>query len=62
MSGFKVLGIVVFLYTAYAAFIGEVFIKDKASSRTVIRTEEKGYFWAVICCYFGLSLALYFIF
>lgn len=62
MGGFKVLGVVVFLYTLYSSYIGEVYIKDKTSGRTVFRAEEKGYFWAVIVCYFGLSLALFFIF
>ena len=62
MSGFKILGIVVFLYTLYSSFVGEVYAKDKISGRTINRSEEKTYFWAVIACYFGLSLALYFIF
>ena len=62
MSGFKVLGIVVFLYTLYSSFIGEVYAKDKTSGRAIHRSEEKAYFWAVIACYFGLSLALYFVF
>lgn len=62
MSGFKLLGVLVFIYTAYSAYIGEVYAKDKTSGRTIVRSEETGYFWAVISCYFALSLALIFIF
>lgn len=62
MGGFEVLGIVIFLYTLYSSVIGEVYAKDKISGRTILRLEEKVYFWAVISCYFLLSLALIFIF
>jgi hypothetical protein len=62
MSGYKALGVMAFIYAAYSAYIEEVYAKDKTSGRTIIRSEEKGYFWAVISCYFALSLALFFIF
>ncbi len=62
MTGFKTLGVVVLIYTLYSAYTGEVYAKDKASGRTIHRSEETGYFWGVIACYFGLALALFFIF
>lgn len=62
MSAYKALGVMVFIYTLYSAFTGGVYAKDKASGRTIHKSEEKGYFWGVIACYFGLSLALFFIF
>ena len=62
MSEYKVLGLIVFIYTAYSVYIGKVYAKDKTSGRTIIRSEEKGFFWAVISGYFALALALFFIF
>jgi hypothetical protein len=62
MSGFRALGVMVFLYTLYSSYIGEVFAKDKAWGRTIYRAEAAGQFWGIIVCYLGLSLALFFIF
>ena len=55
---FKVLGIVVALYTAYAVINGEVYAKSGPWGRTVSRVESPQYFWAVIVIYAGLSAAL----
>jgi len=59
---FRLLGIVVAIYTAYAAAQGEVFAKHRAWGRTIRRSEKPGYFWAVIGVYGLLALALVFIF
>ena len=55
---FKVLGVVLAIYTAYAASRGEVYARAGWKSRTIERTTEPRYFWAVIAIYFGLSVAL----
>ena len=62
MSAFKGIGILVFLYTFYCLFTGEVYAKDKASGRTVYKTEEPGYYWTIIVIYFLLSIACVFFF
>jgi hypothetical protein len=62
MGAFKGIGILVFLYTFYCLFTGEVYAKDKASGRTVIRADEPGYYWTIIVIYFGLSIACFFFF
>jgi hypothetical protein len=58
MTIFKLLGVLVALYTAYAAFTGEVFAKSGPWGRTVSRQESPRYFWIVIVIYAGLSVAL----
>jgi hypothetical protein len=58
MPLFKALGVILAIYTAYAAFRGEVFARSRWSGRTVGRSEEPRYFWVVIAIYFGLSVAL----
>lgn len=55
---FKVLGLMVGLYTLYAAVTGEVYAKPGAWGRTVSRAESPEYFWVVIAIYAGLALAL----
>ena len=55
---FKVLGIVVALYTAYAVINGEVYAKSGPWGRTVSRVDSPRYFWTVIVIYAGLSAAL----
>ena len=55
---FKILGIVVALYTAYAAISGEVYAKSGPWGRTVSRVDSPQYFWTVIVIYAGLSVAL----
>jgi hypothetical protein len=58
MTLFKALGVVLALYTAYAAFRGEVYARARWSGGAVERAEEPRYFWVVIAIYFGLSVAL----
>ncbi|MGB7930687.1 MAG: hypothetical protein WCH04_00425 [Gammaproteobacteria bacterium] len=55
---FKLLGILVGLYTLYAAINGEVYAKSGAWGRTVLRVKSPEYFWVVIAIYAGLSIAL----
>lgn len=59
---FKALGLLVGLYTVWAAVRGEVFAKHRAWGRTVRREETPKYFWAVIAVYFLLAMALVFVF
>jgi hypothetical protein len=55
---FKMLGMLLALYTLYAALKGEVYAKSGAWGRTVSRGGSPEYFWLVIAIYAGLSLAL----
>ena len=59
-SMFKALGILVALYTLWAAFDGKVYAKQSGlrGGRYIVRTEEPRYFWVVIAIYGGLSVAL----
>jgi len=59
---FKMLGILVGLYTLYAAMNGKVHAKSGAWGRTVSRVDSPEYFWVVIAIYAGLSVALITIF
>ena len=59
---FKMLGILVALYTAYAVIEGQVYAKSGPWGRTVSRVDSPEYFWVVIAIYAGLSVALVFIF
>ena len=59
---FKMLGILVGLYTLYAAMNGKVYAKSGAWGRTVSRVDSQEYFWVVIAIYAGLSVALIAIF
>jgi len=59
---FKVLGILVALYTFYAAFTGKVYAKSGPGGRLISRTDTPKYFWIVIAIYLGLSIALMTIF
>jgi len=59
---FKMLGVLVGLYTLSAAVKGEVFAKSGPWGRTVSNQEEPRYFWSVIVIYAGLSIALLTIF
>jgi len=59
---FKLLGALVAGYTLYAVWRGEVFAKHRAWGRTVERSQEPAYFWAVIGIYGALALALIFVF
>jgi hypothetical protein len=55
---FKMLGILLALYTLYAALKGEVYAKSGAWGRTVTRDGSPEYFWLVIIIYFSMSVAL----
>jgi hypothetical protein len=55
---FKILGILVCVYTVYAAVSGRVFAKSGAWGRTVSRQESPEYFWIVIVIYACLGVAL----
>jgi hypothetical protein len=55
---FRLVGVLLALYTAYAAIRGEVFAKSGISGRTVLKTESPGEFWVVIVIYAALSGAL----
>ena len=55
---FKLLGVLVALYTAYATLRGEVFAKAGPAGRIVARAGSPKYFWAVIGVYALLSVAL----
>lgn len=59
---FKILGVGVALYAAYAASVGEVFAKSGPGGRNVSRRDSPGYFWAVIAVYVCLGAALVFVF
>ena len=59
---FKALGIVVALYTIYAAVTGSVYAKSGAGGRLVSRQASPQYFWIVITIYASLCAALLFIF
>jgi hypothetical protein len=59
---FKVLGVGVALYAAYAASVGEVFAKSGPGGRVVSREDSPTYFWTVVAIYAGLGAALVFVF
>ena len=62
MGMFKGIGVLVFLYSVYCLFTGEVYAKSGASGRTVYKAEEPGSYWTIVVIYFGLSIACYFFF
>ena len=55
---FKALGLLVALYTVYAALTGAVYARSGPGGRVVARAESPEYFWIVIVIYAGLSVAL----
>jgi hypothetical protein len=55
---FKLLGVLVALYTAHAALRGEVAAKSGPWWRWVTKADSPRYFWTVIGCYALLSVAL----
>jgi uncharacterized BrkB/YihY/UPF0761 family membrane protein len=59
---FKLLGILLALYTVHSALRGEVYAKERAWGRTFRREDEPRTFWSIIVIYAGLSLALLFVF
>jgi hypothetical protein len=59
---FDLPGILLAVYTAYAAVRGSVYARSGAWGRTVHRGASPEYFWTVIAIYAALSLALLFLF
>ena len=59
---FKLLGVLVGLYTLYSAVSGRVYARSGPGGRTVFREDSPSYFWVVITIYAGLSVALLFLF
>jgi hypothetical protein len=59
---FKLLGVLVALYTIHAAVKGEVLAKSGPWGRIVTRTQSPEYFWIVIVIYASLSVALMIVF
>ena len=59
---FRIIGVLVAVYTLYALFSGRVWAKKGPGAEEILRQESPGYFWTVIVIYFGLSLALVFYF
>ena len=55
---FKLIGVIVALYTIHAAIKGQVYAKSGVWGRTVLRAESSAYFWIVIAIYGALSIAL----
>jgi hypothetical protein len=55
---FKTLGLLVALYTLYAAFTGTVYTKAGPRGRMLSRKDSPEYFWVVIAIYLGLSIVL----
>ena len=55
---FKLLGILLAVYTAYSAMRGEVYAKERAWGRHFRRADEPRMFWSIIVIYSGLSIAL----
>jgi hypothetical protein len=62
LTVFKLLGVVVALYTVQAALKGEVYAKSGPGGRLISRSESPEYFWAVVVVYGALSVALFTIF
>lgn len=59
---FKLLGVLVGLYTIYAGMRGEVIARSGPGGRIIHRDSEPRYFWCVIGIYAALSVALLTIF
>lgn len=55
---FKMLGVLLAIYTLYSALRGEVYAKERAWGRHFRRDEEPRMFWTIIVIYSGLSIAL----
>ncbi len=55
---FRLLGILLLVYVAYALHKGEVYAKHRWSGRTVYRNDSPGYFATVIAIYIILGIAL----
>lgn len=55
---FKLLGVLLAIYTVSAAVAGEVYAKSGMTGRTVSKQDSPKYFWSVIGIYAALSVAL----
>jgi hypothetical protein len=55
---FKLLGLVVALYTLYAVLNGEVFARSGQWGKIISQDDSPRYFWGVIAIYAALALAL----
>jgi hypothetical protein len=55
---FKLIGMAVLLYTAYAAVSGRVYARSGPGGRMISRRSSPRSFWVVIAIYAGLALAL----
>ena len=55
---FKLLGVLLAVYTVISVGRGEVYARHRAWGRTTRREEQPGWFWTIIVIYAGLSLAL----
>ncbi len=55
---FKLLGVLLALYVAYAAMTGEVIAKSGPGMPSVRRVKSTRYFWTVIAIYGGLAVAM----
>lgn len=58
LRGVEILGALVALYAAYAAWKGEVYAKSGVWRKVVSREESPSYFWIVIAIYACLGVAL----
>jgi hypothetical protein len=59
---FKLIGVLLALYTLFAALKGEVYARSRAWGRTITKAETPAYFWVVIGIYAALSVSLFVIF
>jgi hypothetical protein len=55
---FRLLGVLVALYTFYAVVNGEVYAKAGAGGRVVSRADSPVYFWSIVIIYAALSAML----
>lgn len=62
MGLFDMLGVLLGLYTLYAAATGAVYARSGAWGRRILREDEPRYFWVVIAIYVALSTALLLLF
>ena len=55
---FKLLGLLLLVYVAYAMLRGEVYARAGIGGAKVERAARPAYYWAVIVAYVGLAIAL----
>ena len=59
MSAFGGLDLLLFCYTLYSLYTGEVYVKDRHTGRTILKNEEPFGHWSTIVIYFGFSIGLF---